>query len=158
MSEIQNKLDDFLLDLQPGEIYFSKKDQHGKKLLVKYFGELEPKQSIVEEIYAGRVGAFKPRMIKMLGLKNDFEKVNFEILGTYIMGMPQNINYGGHFIPEHVESSLTYEDFRPIDWMVFGSSCGQGLMFNLRNPHDFPIKIYMMVYGDPAENQIIGRF
>lgn len=114
------------------------------------------------EILAGRGGAFKPRAVYMVGTATDDPSVNarFEIANVTVMGEPQLINYNG--LTDTTQRGVT--DFynlqcmpQPVDWAVFGSSQGQGLIIDVVNPDAAQAAfLYIAIWGDSANSDLIG--
>jgi hypothetical protein len=115
------------------------------------------------EVLAGRGGAFKPRAVYMVGIGAVDPSINvrFEILNVTVMGQPQLINYNG--LGAWEERGLT--DFfnlqcmpQPVDWQVFGSSIGQGLVISIHNLEpELAARFYIAVWGDAADCALIGK-
>jgi hypothetical protein len=114
------------------------------------------------EILAGRGGAFKPRAVYMVGTATDDPSVNarLEIANVTVMGEPQLINYNG--LTDVTQRGIT--DFynlqcmpQPVDWAVFGSSQGQGLIIDVVNPDTAQTAyLYIALWGDAASSDLIG--
>lgn len=114
------------------------------------------------EILAGRGGAYKPRMIYMVGTAVADPSVNarLEIANVTVMGDPQNINFNG--VTDATQRGIT--DFynlqympMPVDWAVFGSSTGQGLVIDVVNPDaDTAVFLYVAIWGDAASSDLLG--
>ncbi len=109
---------------------------------------------VTVDIYAGRAGAFKPKYVKMIVLNKNNEKTNVDILGINVLGSPQLVNYRGHNIESERGSSLFFEDFLSVDWMVFGASIGQGLQIDLKSNEE--VTVYFMIQGIGATANLIG--
>lgn len=114
------------------------------------------------EILAGRGGAFKPRAVYMVGTATDDPSVNarLEIANVTVMGDPQLINFNG--ITDATQRGIT--DFynlqcmpQPVDWAVFGSSAGQGLVIDVVNPDAAQAAfLYIAIWGDAASSDLLG--
>lgn len=114
------------------------------------------------EILAGRGGAFKPSAVYMVGTATDDPSVNarLEIANVTVMGDPQLINFNG--LTDATQRGIT--DFynlqcmpQPVDWSVFGSSAGQGLVIDVVNPDAAQAAfLYIAIWGDAASSDLLG--
>jgi hypothetical protein len=115
------------------------------------------------EILAGRSGAFKPRAVYMVGLATDDPSVNarIEISNVTVMGDPQLVNFNG--VTDSTQRGIS--DFynlqcmpQPVDWAVFGSSAGQGLILDVFNPDAAQTAfLYVAIWGDAATSDLLGQ-
>ena len=115
------------------------------------------------EILAGRSGAFKPRAVYMVGVATDDPSVNArtEIANVTVMGEPQLINFNG--VTDVTQRGIS--DFynlqcmpQPVDWAVFGSSAGQGLILDIFNPDAAQTAyLYIAIWGDAATSDLLGQ-
>lgn len=115
------------------------------------------------EILAGRSGAFKPRAVYMVGVATDDPSVNarIEISNVTVMGDPQLVNFNG--VTDVTQRGIS--DFynlqcmpQPVDWAVFGSSAGQGLILDIFNPDAAQTAyLYIAIWGDAATSDLLGQ-
>lgn len=134
----------------------------GLRVLFKKSGSIAASANASLEILAGRGGAFKPRAAYMVGVATDDPSVNarLEIDNITVMGDPQLINFNG--VGDETQRGIT--DFynlqcmpQPVDWAVFGSSSGQGLIVDVTNPDDAQAAyLYIAIWGDAASSDLLG--
>lgn len=132
------------------------------KLLFRNSGTVAAAATIEIEALAGRGGAFKPRAVYMVGIGDADSSVNvrFEILNVTVLGNPQLISYDGLT----VLTNRGLSDFfnlqcapQPVDWAVIGASPGQGLNITVANIGQVDARLYVAVWGDAAEQDLIGK-
>lgn len=122
---------------------------------------LEPCKDTDIEILAYRAGAFKPRKIQIKVLDSKYEECNsnVEILSVSVFGLSQIINFDARSDDKKNQRGLIsfFKEPVDVDWQVFGGSSGQGLQFVLHNLSQTPVKIYITIWGDPADSNFIGK-
>lgn len=134
----------------------------GLRVLFRRSGSIGAAGTANIEILAGRGGAFKPRAVYMVGTATDDPSVNarLEIANITVMGDPQLINFNG--LTDTTQRGIT--DFynlqympQPVDWAVFGSSAGQGLVIDVVNPDAAQAAfLYIAIWGDAASSDLLG--
>jgi len=132
------------------------------KLLFRRSDAIAAAASADIEALAGRAGAFKPRAVYMVGVGRDDNAINvrFEITNVTVMGQPQLVNFDG----ATTTANRGITDFfnlqcmpQPVDWMVFGTSAGQGLTVSVINAATVSGILYIAIWGDGATTDLIGK-
>ncbi len=81
-----------------------------------------------------------------------------EIANITVMGDPQLINFNGATDATQRGTSLLFKNNQDwIDFAIFGSSPGQGLVFDLVNPNNYSVTISIILGGISGEYEMLGQ-
>lgn len=101
---------------------------------------------------------FLTRTLMMIVLnRSTLENSIVEIANITVMGSPQLVGFNGVTDASLRGSSLLFkEQFNQINFDVFGSYDGQGLMFNLVNPNEYEISVSIILGGLIVSSEMVG--
>lgn len=100
----------------------------------------------------------KPDKLQILVKSLKFGKEKYvELSNVVIMGRPQLITYNGLTNSNERGNSLIFKNYLDIsDWGVFGTSQGQGLLFDFVNPFDEKLKVSIVLKGYRSSDDKLG--
>lgn len=104
------------------------------------------------------VRAFRPSNLAIKVISDKIMAKEFiEICNVTVMGDPQLTNFNGLTDASMRGSSLIFENGLDIsNWSIFGASPGQGLVIDFANPHNFDIKVELLLSGWETKSDYLG--
>lgn len=110
------------------------------------------------ELLAEKSEAFRPTHLQILVKEKFTNKTSFvQICNITVIGEPQLVNFDGVTLIRSRGNSLTFKKETLVNFGVFGASQGQGLTFQLLNPHQKEVEVTVIVRGESSSSDLYGQ-